>query len=136
MLVVLQDFLPSLELAINANLAQVVEYEIKFELIKKTGDKLELEIFVIDEKGQRQVKSLSGGQKTVLKLVWILSVATMMQSKFLFMDETINNLDTEAIAKIAELIKNFVAYHDMKYYVVTHATQIQEMGIWTKTVEI
>jgi hypothetical protein len=50
MLVVLQDFLPSLELAINTNLAQVVDYEIKFELIKKTGDKLELEIFVIDEK--------------------------------------------------------------------------------------
>jgi ABC-type lipoprotein export system ATPase subunit len=50
------------------------------------------------------------------------------------MDETINNLDMEAIAKVAELIKNFVAYHDMKYYVVTHATQIQEMGIWTKTI--
>ena len=136
MLVVLQDFLPSLEQAINANLAQVVDYEIKFELIKKTGDKLELEIFVLDEKGQRQVKSLSWWQKTVLKLVWILSVATMMKSQFLFMDETINNLDTDAIAKIAELIKNFVTYHDMKYYVVTHAPQIQEMGIWTKTIEI
>jgi len=50
MLVVLQDFLPSLQDVINNLLSQVVDYEVKFELIKKSSDKLELDIQIFDNK--------------------------------------------------------------------------------------
>lgn len=50
MLVVLQEFLPSLSELINSYLARIVDYELKFDLIKKASDKLELDIQIIDNK--------------------------------------------------------------------------------------
>jgi DNA repair exonuclease SbcCD ATPase subunit len=89
-----------------------------------------LEIFVKDDKGERPIKSLSGGQKTVLKLAWILSVASKMKNKMLFLDETINSLDAEAVGRVADMIKDFVEFSNTKLYVVTHSKQIQDMDIW------
>lgn len=129
LLLVLQDFLPSLQEVMNSYLAQLVEYTVHFELQKSTSDKLELEISVNDTHGKRPIKSLSGGQRTILKLIWILSVASMMQTKFLFLDETINNLDVDAIAKVAELLDNYMHARQIKLYLVTHAPQIQEMQL-------
>jgi DNA repair exonuclease SbcCD ATPase subunit len=136
MIVVLQDFLPSLQEAINVNLAQVVWYELQFDLVKKSSDKLELEIMIADQHGSRLVKSLSGWQKTVLKIARILAVASMLQSSFLCMDETINNLDSDSVASIAELLRQFVKQRNIPYYVVTHATQIQQMDIWDEVIEV
>jgi hypothetical protein len=50
MLLVLQEFLPSLADFINNLLSQVVDYELKFDLIKTSADKLELDIKIIDDK--------------------------------------------------------------------------------------
>ncbi len=136
MLVVLQDFLPVLSDAINNYLAQIVDYELNFDLIKKSSDKLELDIIINDEKWQRQVKSLSGWQKTVLKLVWILAVSIVIKNDFLFLDETINNLDAESISKVADTLENFVKLKDMKFYVVTHSKTIQDMNIWDDIIEL
>lgn len=136
MLVVLQDFLPSLQDVINNLLAQVVDYEIKFDLIKKSSDKLELDIQIFDNKWLRSVKSLSWWQRTILKLVWMLAISSMMRVKFLFLDETINNLDNDTVGRVSELIEDFVAANDLKFYVVTHSEQIQQMDIWDETVEV
>lgn len=136
MLVVLQDFLPVLSDAINNYLTQIVDYELNFDLIKKSTDKLELDIIINDEKWQRQVKSLSGWQKTVLKLVWILAVSIVIKNDFLFLDETINNLDIESITKVAETIENFVKLKDIKFYVITHSKTIQDMNIWDGIIEL
>lgn len=130
MLVVLEQFLPSLSDAINNYLVQIVDYTLKFDLVKRSNDKLELDIQVHDEKWVRQVKSLSWWQKTVLKLIWILAVSSIMKSKFLFLDETINNLDYDTIWKVADVIQDFVNSSDIKFYVVTHSKQIQDMNIW------
>ncbi|MEF2175054.1 MAG: hypothetical protein V3575_01175, partial [Candidatus Absconditabacteria bacterium] len=135
MRVVLEQFLPSLTDAINNYLVQIVDYTLKFDLVKKPNDKLELEIQVHDEKGVRPVKSLSGGQKTVLKLIWILAVSSIMKSKFLFLDETINNLDYDTIGRVADVIEDFVNSSDVKFYVVTHSKQIQDMNIWDGVID-
>jgi len=63
----------------------------------------------------------------------MLSVATMMNSKFLFLDETINNLDHETVALVAEVLKDFVKSRQLMFFVVTHSTTIQQMDIWDKT---
>jgi len=82
------------------------------------------------------VKSLSGGQKTILKLVRMLWVASLFKSSFLLLDETINNLDTDTIAQVAEVIEEFVLSQHITFYVVTHSPQIQEMSIRESVVNI
>lgn len=140
MTVVLQDFLPTLQEVLNSYLWQIVDYQIKFLSPSDNGEwstsQLELDIQVIDEKWARSVKSLSGWQKTVLKLVWMLWVATLFRSKFLLLDETINNLDIHTISQVAEVLEDFVASQQIKFYVVTHSPQIQEMDIWESVVRV
>lgn len=136
MVVVLQDFLPVLEQVINENLAKMVDYEIRFVLPDTTEEKMELDIIVVDHHGEREVKSLSGGQKAIIKIAWILAVSVLMKSKFLLLDETITSMDIFTIAKVADVLEEFVKSKQMKFYVVTHSPQIQEMTIWDKTVEV
>lgn len=59
----------------------------------------------------------------------MLSVATIMNSQFLFLDETINNLDKDTVSLVAEVLKNFVKSRKLMFYVVTHSSTIQEMDI-------
>jgi len=136
MVVVLQDFLPVLEQVINENLAKMVDYEIRFTVPEATDEKMELDITVIDQHGEREVKSLSGGQKAIIKIAWILAVSVLMKSKFLLLDETITSMDVFTIAKVADVLEDFVKSKQMKFYVVTHSPQIQEMTIWDRTVEV
>ena len=84
------------------------------------------------------MRSLSGGQKVILKIVWMMAVATVMRSQMLFLDETINNLDSDTIIKVAELLKNFIDGKGREFmlYVVTHSHQIQEMSIWDEVIEL
>lgn len=136
LVVVLQDFLPQLEEVINAYLSQVVEYEVRFLTPTSVDDSLELDITVHDDHGERGVKSLSWGQRAILKICWILAVASLMNSTFLFLDETITSLDASAVWRVWDLIKQFVQKSNMKLYVVTHAQQIQDMDLWEEVVEI
>ena len=136
MLVVLNDFLPTLFEIINVYLAKVVDFHLNYELKKTKTDKLELEVYVKDDKWERPIKSLSWGQKTVLKLAWILAVAQKIGVKFLFLDETINNLDAEAVWRVADMLQDFVEYNNLKFYVVTHSKQIQEMNIWDDIINV
>lgn len=136
MYVVLEEALPTLFDIINAYLAQVVEYTVAFTLEKTSSDKLELEVSISDQKGTRPIKALSGGQKVILKLVWILAVASYTRVWSLFLDETINNLDRETVGRVADMLTDFVKQHDCKLYVVTHSPQIQEMAIWDDIVAL
>ncbi|MCX6823228.1 MAG: hypothetical protein NTX91_04550 [candidate division SR1 bacterium] len=136
LLMVLQDSLPVLNDIINNYLTQVVDYQIKFALEKTSSDKLELAATIIDEKGEREIKSLSGGQMIILKLVRMLSISSYIHSPILFLDETINNLDAETVGKVADLLEDFVQSRDMKLYTVTHSQQIQDMDIRDEIVEI
>jgi DNA repair exonuclease SbcCD ATPase subunit len=136
LLMVLQDSLPVLNDIINNYLTQVVDYQIKFALEKTSSDKLELAATIIDEKGEREIKSLSGGQMIILKLVRMLSISSYIHSPILFLDETINNLDAETVGKVADMLEDFVQSRDMKLYTVTHSQQIQDMDIWDEVVEI
>jgi len=38
----------------------------------------------------------------------MMAIAYITRSQMLFLDETINNLDNDTVAKVAELLKNFV----------------------------
>ncbi len=136
LLMVLQDSLPVLNDIINNYLTQVVDYQIKFALEKTSSDKLELAATIIDEKGEREIKSLSGGQMIILKLVRMLSISSYIHSPILFLDETINNLDAETVWKVADMLEDFVQARDMKLYTVTHSQQIQDMDIWDEIVQI
>lgn len=136
LLLVLEDSLPTLSEIMNNFLAKVVDFQVRFDIIKTNSEKLELDATVVDQRGVRQVSSLSGGQKTILKLVRILSIATYMRSKFLFLDETINNIDQEVIWRVAQLLQDIVKSQNYKLYTVTHSSQIQQMDIRTSVVTL
>ncbi len=135
LLFVLEWYLPILTDIINSFLAQVVEYTIDIKLLQK-NDNLEMDVRVYDEKGERDIKSLSGWQKVVLKLVWMLAISSYMKSPILFLDETINNLDSDTVGKVADMLSDFVKQRDLKLYTVTHSQQIQEMDIWDKIIDV
>lgn len=135
LLFVLEWYLPVLTDIINSFLAQVVEYNIDIKLLQK-NEHLEMDVKVYDEKWERDIKSLSGGQKVILKLVWMLAISSYMKSPILFLDETINNLDNDTVGKVAEMLSDFVKQRDLKLYTVTHSQQIQEMDIWDRIIHI
>ena len=135
LLFVLEWYLPILTDIINSFLAQVVDYTIDIKLLQK-NENLEMDVRVYDEKGMRDIKSLSGWQKVVLKLVWMLAISSYMKSPILFLDETINNLDADTVGKVADMLSDFVKQRDLKLYTVTHSQQIQEMDIWDKIIHI
>jgi DNA repair exonuclease SbcCD ATPase subunit len=97
---------------------------------------LELDIKILDDKGSRDVKSLSGWQRIILKLVWMLAISSYIRSPILFLDETINNLDADTVWKVADMLEDFVKSRNMKFFVVTHSQQIQDMKIWDQTISI
>ena len=135
LLFVLSEYLPVLSEIINAYLASVVDYTITIKL-KEESEKLELETKIIDEKGERDVKSLSGGQRTILKLVRMLAISSYLKTEMLFLDETVNNLDAETVGKVAQLLQNFVKQRKMKFYTITHNSEIQAMNIRNQVLEI
>jgi DNA repair exonuclease SbcCD ATPase subunit len=135
LLLVLQDHLPVLNDIVNSYLSQIVDYQISLQL-KNDGDKLELEAKIIDQKGMRDTKSLSGGQRIILKLVRMLAISSYINSPILFLDETINNLDTDTVGKVADMLEDFVKQKEIKLYTITHSQQIQQMDIWDQTIEI
>ena len=133
--IALEDRLPVLSEVINNYLSQCVDYTLKMQ-IDENSDKLEFNVSVIDEKWEREVKSLSWGQRTVLKLVWMLAVSSYLHTPLLFLDETINNLDVDTVWKVSEMINNFVKQRTMKFYTVTHNKEIQDMQIWDDVIEV
>lgn len=135
LLLVLQDHLPVLNDIVNSYLSQIVDYQISLQL-KNDADKLELEAKIIDQKGMRDTKSLSGGQRIILKLVRMLAISSYINSPILFLDETINNLDADTIGKVADMLEDFVKQKEIKLYTITHSQQIQQMDIWDQTIEI
>lgn len=132
-LYVLKSYIPLLNEYINAFLAKVVSFQLNIS-VNEDGD--ELELIIEDEFGAREVKSLSGGQKTVLRLCWILATSVVFRNSFLLLDETINNLDEAIISNVAELLTDYVKKHNISFYTVTHSAQIQNMSIWDDTIEI
>ena len=132
-LYVLKSYIPLLNEYINAFLAKVVSFQLNIS-VNEDGD--ELELIIEDEFGAREVKSLSGGQKTVLRLCWILATSVVFRNSFLLLDETINNLDEAIISNVAELLTDYVKKHNISFYTVTHSAQIQNMSIRDDTIEI
>ena len=66
----------------------------------------------------------------------MLAVGSMMRVKFLFLDETINNLDEDAVGRVSGLLEDFLKTNSMKFFVVTHSQQIQSLDIWDKIIEL
>ena len=131
----LDGYLPVLSDIINDYLSQCVDYSLKMQIVEN-WEKLELDAKVLDTKWEREVKSLSWGQRTVLKLVWMLAVSSYLHTPLLFLDETINNLDIDTVWKVSEMINNFVKQRTMKFYTVTHNKEIQDMQIWDDVIEL
>lgn len=135
LLLVLQDHLPVLNDIVNSYLSQIVDYQISLQL-RNESDKVELEAKIIDKKWERDTKSLSGGQRIILKLVRMLAISSYINSPILFLDETINNLDADTVGKVANMLEDFVKQREIKFYTITHSQQIQQMDIWDQTIEI
>ena len=128
-------YLPVLSDIINWYLSQCVDYTIRMQIIEN-NEKLELEAKILDSKWEREVKSLSWWQRTILKLVWMLAISSYLRTPLLFLDETINNLDIDTVGKVSEMINNFVKQRTMKFYTVTHNKEIQDMQIWDDVIEL
>lgn len=125
-LYVLQSSLPLLNEYINNLLMKVVPFQLRMQ-INEDGD--ELELFVEDQFGLREVKSLSGGQKTVLKLCRVLATSIVFRNSFLFLDETINNVDEEVTAQLADMLLDYMRNYNLTFYTVSHSIQLQSMDI-------
>jgi DNA repair exonuclease SbcCD ATPase subunit len=136
LLLVLGESLTILTEIINVYLAQIFSLQLHLEIEKTSSDKVELAAYCEDEHGKREVKSLSWWQKTILKLVWMLAIASYLRSPMLFLDETINNIDKDTVGKVADMLTDFVKKHDIKLYTITHSEQIQGMNIWDGIVEV
>ena len=136
LLLVLGESLTILTEIINVYLAQIFSLQLHLEIEKTSSDKVELAAYCEDEKGRREVKSLSGWQKTILKLVWMLAIASYLRSPMLFLDETINNIDKDTVGKVADMLTDFVKKHDIKLYTITHSEQIQGMNIWDGIIQV
>ena len=131
----MDGYLPILCDIINDYLSQCVDYSLKMQIVEN-WEKLELDAKILDSKWEREVKSLSGWQRTVLKLVWMLAISSYLHTPLLFLDETINNLDIDTVWKVSEMINNFVKQRTMKFYTVTHNKEIQDMQIWDDVIEV
>lgn len=136
MIKVLEDALPFFAEYVNNILAKMVSFSIHFIPKKTASDKLELDIIIRDHHGERSVKSLSGGQKAILRLAWILGVAQMTNASQLFLDETINNIDQDTIGLVADMLEDYIKLHDISLYLVTHSSQLQHMQVWDKVIEL
>ena len=66
----------------------------------------------------------------------MLAISSYINSPILFLDETINNLDTDTVGKVADMLEDFVKQKEIKLYTITHSQQIQEMDIRDQTIEI
>jgi DNA repair exonuclease SbcCD ATPase subunit len=130
---IFEQFLPVLMNLINWYLSICSDLELIHEISSKDGEKIEMNVFIKDHLGKRDVKSLSWWQKTLLKLVWILAVSKYSSTDFLFLDETINNIDHETIWRVAQMLESYVRENWISLYVVTHSQQIQSMDIRDKT---
>ncbi len=135
LLLVLSESLPLLADIINVFLSQVVPFQLQMRVVGE-DDKLELEAIISDSHGAREVKSLSGGQRVILKLVWMLALSSFMRSPLLFLDETINNLDKDTVGIVADMLSDFIKKNDIKLYTITHSEQIQAMGIWDGVIQL
>lgn len=133
MLYAMQNYLPTLSDAINAHLYKIVDYQV---YIGVNDEWDALDIVIKDHLWDRDVKSLSGGQRAILRLCWILAICSIWNNKILFMDETINNIDPDTIGKVADLLTDFIRQNDIKFYTVTHSTQIQQMNIRDSVIEV
>ena len=130
---VFSDYISSLESLINYFIADIVNFKLNIRLDEKWEN---LDIFVEDEKWIRQISSLSWGQKTALRIGWILGINKLQNSKLLFLDETIHNFDQESVQLIANKIKEFTEENDIKFYMITHSDILQQSDIWTEIVEL
>lgn len=130
---VFSDYISSLESLINYFITDLVDFKLNIHLDEKWE---KLEIFAEDELWQREIKSLSGGQKTALRIWWILWISKLQNSKILFLDETINNFDQESVQIISKKIKEFTEENKMKFYMITHSEILQQTDIWTDIVEL
>ena len=66
----------------------------------------------------------------------MLAISSFMQTKLLFLDETINNLDGDTVGKVSDMMIDFVKKNNIKFYTVTHNPQIQEMKIWDNILQV
>ena len=135
LLFVLGEYLPVLTEIVNSYLSSVTDYQITIQL-NESKEKLELETKIIDDRGERDVKSLSWWQRTLLKLVWMLAISSYLKTEMLFLDETVNNLDIDTVWKVAQMLDDFVKQRQMKFYTITHNSEIQWMKIWNSVLEV
>ena len=135
LLFVLGEYLPVLTEIINSYLSSVTDYQITIQL-NESKEKLELETKIIDDRGERDVKSLSWWQRTLLKLVWMLAISSYLKTEMLFLDETVNNLDIDTVWKVAQMLDDFVKQRQMKFYTITHNSEIQWIKIWNSVLEV
>ena len=133
MIHILQTKLPQIEMYINNNLTYVCDYQLWFQM-NHEWDALEI---VIRHAGlTRDISTLSGGQKTLLRLCRILAIATINRNKCLLLDETINHLDVETVSKVSLLLESFIWKNSINMYLVTHSAEIQNLQIWDNIVYV
>lgn len=108
----LEQRLPELEDSVNTILSEFPEigYTVRLEFSK--GNKENLQILLIDENPERDVRYASGGQKTLIGLAMVLALS----SGTLLLDEPFTGLHPNMIS----LVARFLAAQDRQIIAVTH----------------
>jgi ABC-type multidrug transport system ATPase subunit len=66
----------------------------------------------------------------------MLAISSYLKTEMLFLDETVNNLDVDTVWKVAQMLDDFVKQRQMKFYTITHNSEIQWMKIWNSVLEV
>lgn len=70
---------------------------------------------------QRKIDFLSGGQRTILSLCYLLTILTLKPQPFLLIDETDQNLDESTCIKLSKILKEHFS-NTIQFFFSSHRT--------------
>jgi len=59
----------------------------------------------------------------------VLATSIVFRNSFLFLDETINNVDEEVTAQLTDMLLEYMRNYNLTFYTVSHSPQLQAMDI-------
>jgi DNA repair exonuclease SbcCD ATPase subunit len=133
----MQIYIPMLQESINSKLKGISNFSIKIDTERSkrdgtTNDGLEIKVIHESDNTEDDIGSLSGGQKTLLRLAFILSVSEILKKRtgdtidFLALDEAIIGLDEETEVKACEILEREIQ-STKNMFVISHSKNVQNL---------
>ena len=109
---------------LSASVYENIVYPLKLRKIKPDEDKIDrlLERTGLITQKKQYAGSLSGGERQKLSFIR----AIIFSPKFIIMDETLSNLDSDSEAEIISIIKEIQSKDPVTWLIVSHMKDVRE----------